>query len=50
MYFGDVHHSFFALRGSDGTILWNATLGGIVAGSPVIGADGAVYVGSGDGR
>jgi outer membrane protein assembly factor BamB len=49
LYVGSLGGKLYALSTSDGSEIWQASLGGEIRGTPAY-VDGVVYVGAGDGR
>jgi len=45
----DFTRSYLRAINPDGTLKWEFEFGGLIANSPAIGADGTIYIGSGDG-
>jgi outer membrane protein assembly factor BamB len=50
IYVGTANGTLYALRATNGSTLWELSLGTFITSSPAIGTDGTIYVGTGDGR
>jgi MYXO-CTERM domain-containing protein len=48
VFVGSHDRRLYALDAQSGALIWSANLGSIVRGSPVLGADGTIYVGADD--
>lgn len=49
LYYGSGDRTVYALSSADGSVVHSYQMNGVIQSSPVIGADGSVYIGSDDG-